>query len=126
MSVELSAITPILIADDIAPCLVFWEKLGFALAAAVPDAPPYRFVMLAKDKLNLMVQTRASVMESTSGIGETVQSSLLYLDVAALDPVLEAVGNAPVEVARHKTFYGTEEIYLRDPAGNVIGFAAHV
>jgi hypothetical protein len=37
--------------------------------------------------------------------------------------VEKAVRDAPVVRARHKTFYGSSEIYVREPGGNIVGFA---
>jgi len=34
------------------------------------------------------------------------------------------IKNAPVVKKRHDTFYGTTEFYIREPGGNVVGFAA--
>ena len=35
----------------------------------------------------------------------------------------KAVEGAPVVKPRHKTFYGSEEIYVKEPGGNTVGFA---
>jgi len=32
------------------------------------------------------------------------------------------LAGAPVVKARHKTFYGSTEIYVREPGGHVVGF----
>jgi hypothetical protein len=57
-------------------------------------------------------------------MAEGVAASILYLTVATLEPVLEAVGDAEIAVPRRQTFYGADEIFIYDPAANVIGFAA--
>jgi hypothetical protein len=31
---------------------------------------------------------------------------------------------APVVKPRHQTFYGSTEIYVKEPGGNTVGFAA--
>jgi hypothetical protein len=36
-----------------------------------------------------------------------------------------AVAGAPVVKPRHKTFYGTMELYVREPGGNTVGFSQH-
>jgi hypothetical protein len=41
-----------------------------------------------------------------------------------LDATEQALSGAPVVKARHKTFYGSTEFYVREPGGNVVGFAA--
>ena len=47
---------------------------------------------------------------------------MLFVHVDDLDAVEKAVAGAPVVKGRHKTFYGSEEIYVREP-GNAVGFA---
>lgn len=42
----------------------------------------------------------------------------------SLDAVERAVAGAPPVVKpRHKTFYGSTELYVREPGGHVVGFA---
>jgi hypothetical protein len=43
-----------------------------------------------------------------------------------LDATIEAVAAAPVVFPRRKTFYGMEEICVREPGGNVVTFAMAV
>ena len=38
-------------------------------------------------------------------------------------PSKKQLAGAPVVKARHKTFYGSEEIYVSEPGGNAVGFA---
>jgi hypothetical protein len=120
----LKSLTPILLVGAIEPCLPFWHKLGFATAQTVPDSPPCVFAILVKDGIEIMLQTRASAREDVAAVADSVQASILYVRVASLQPVLDALPSAEVAVPQRTTFYGADEIFLRDPAGNVIGFAA--
>jgi hypothetical protein len=122
--VQVQKLRPILVVEAIAPCLVFWERLGFSPIITVPDAAPFVFAILAKDGIELMLQTAASIEEDLSGAASRVSASVLYISVPLLDPVIEAMANALVAVPRRKTEYGADEIFLHDPAGNLIGFAA--
>jgi hypothetical protein len=79
---------------------------------------------LAREGIEVMLQSRASVREDMPGVGERGAACIVYLTVGALEPVLVAVADAPVVVARRQTFYGSDEIFVEDPAGNVIGFSA--
>lgn len=117
-------LTPILVVDAIEPCLDFWARLGFAVTVSVPNVQPFNFAILARDGLEVMLQTRVSVTEDTPGVEAGVGASVLYLGVGTIDAVLAVLGDAPVVVERRKTFYGADEIFVRDPAGNVIGFSA--
>jgi hypothetical protein len=124
-AVQLNSLAPILIVETIAPCLPFWEAIGFSATVTVPDAPPFGFAIVARNGIEVMLQTRDSVESDMAGVAERVIAGALYLSVANLDAVISALGNAPVIVPRRKTFYGADEIFVLDPAGNVIGFAAH-
>ena len=123
-SVSITSLAPILIVDAIEPCLSFWRAVGFGLGMTVPEQPPYRFAILASGAIEIMLQTRASAAEDTPAVAQSVQASVLYISVASLQPVIDALPDAPVAVARRTTFYGADEVFLHDPAGNVIGFAA--
>ena len=43
--------------------------------------------------------------------------------VYSLDEVEPRLAGAPVVKARHQTFYGSTEIYVKEPGGNTVGFA---
>ncbi len=118
------SVAPILVVDAIEPCLPFWRAAGFEPGVTVPEAPPYAFAILSSAGHEIMLQTRASVIDDTPAVADSVTGSVLYISVDALEPVLAALAGAPVAVPRRTTFYGADEIFLRDPAGNVIGFSA--
>ncbi len=123
-SIRLKSATPILVVDAIEPSLPFWHALGFTTGVSVPDASPFVFVILTCGSMEVMLQTRASVTDDAPAVAENVRASVLYLSVDAIAPVIAALGDAPVTVARRKTFYGADEIFLREPGGNIIGFSA--
>jgi len=72
-----------------------------------------------------MYQTRASVIsEQPSSAGDlTGHSVALFITVDDLDKVEKSLAGAPVVKPRHQTFYGSTEIYVREPGGNTVGFA---
>jgi hypothetical protein len=122
--VQVQKLRPILVVQAMAPCLEFWARIGFSPTITVPDTPPFGFAILARDGIELMLQTAESVEDDLSGAAGHVAAAVIYVSVPALDPVIEALADAPVAVPRRKTFYGADEIFLKDPAGNLIGFAA--
>ena len=122
--VSVKSLAPILVVDAIEPSLPFWRAAGFNAGMTVPEQPPYAFAILANGATEIMLQTRASVAQDAPAVAGSVTASVLYISVAALQPVLDALPEAPVAVARRTTFYGADEVFLRDPAGNIIGFAA--
>ena len=126
MSDEISvkSATPILVVDSIEACLPFWGTVGFKPVMTVPETSPFAFAILHCGPIELMLQTRKSVSDDVPAVGRAVQASVLYLSVASLAPILESFADAPVAVERRTTFYGADEIFLCDPAGNIVGFAA--
>ena len=48
---------------------------------------------------------------------------MLFIEVDDVDAVEKALQGAEIAVPRRKTFYGADEIFAREPGGNVVGFA---
>jgi uncharacterized glyoxalase superfamily protein PhnB len=123
----LKQLTPVLIVDAVEPCIKFWtDRLGFAITNQVPDPTgKLIFASVEKEGIEIMYQTRASVISEQPGsAGELMGHSVaLFITVADLDPVAKALEGAPVVKPRHETFYGSTEIYVREPGGNTVGFA---
>ena len=124
-------LTPVLIVDAIEPVLPFWvDRLGFTAAAEVPHGDALGFVILVRDGVELMYQTRASVAEDAPAslpagdIG--ADGTGLFLEVEDLDAVADAVAGLPLVVPRRRTFYGMDEIGVREPGGRVVMFAQPV
>lgn len=123
----LKRITPIMVVEAIEPCLPFWEALGFDRGPEVPHGDRLGFVILEKSGLEIMYQTRASVADDVPALaGTPMGGTCLFLEVMDLDATIEALGDAPVIVPRRKTFYGMEEIGVREPGGNAVTFAMAV
>jgi hypothetical protein len=123
----LKRITPIMVVDAIEPCLPFWEALGFDRGPEVPHGDRLGFVILEKSGLEVMYQTRDSVAADVPALAQTPSGgTCLFLEVMDLDATIEALGDAPVIVPRRKTFYGMEEIGVREPGGNAVTFAMAV
>ena len=124
-TMTMKKLTPVLIVDEVEPCAAFWtERLGFARTAEVPHGDRLGFVILQKDGVEIMYQSRASMAEDlTSLADEPPHRSALFIEVADLDAVERAVQGAEVVSPRRTTFYGMMEVVVRDPAGNVINFA---
>ena len=125
--VQLRRLTPVLVVEQVAPCVRWWsDRLGFALKHQVDgdDGVPV-FASVEKDGLEVMVQTRASVLAERADAAAELDghSVVLFIEVADLDAVERALGDVPVVTPRHRTFYGSTELYVREPGGNVVGFA---
>lgn len=130
-SPAMKALAPVLIVDAVEPCLAFWtDRLGFARDSEVPGADgTLVFAIVRKAAVEIMYQTRASVVADNPAQAAELHghSTGLFITVptlADLEAVERAVAGAPIVKPRHKTFYGSEEFYVREPGGNVVGFAA--
>ena len=131
MPAKLKTLTPVLIVDEVEPCAEFWmTRLGFEKPSEVPgDNGKLVFCILQKDGVEIMYQTKASVLaETPEQNGDLVgHSTALFITVPSmndLDEIERAMRGAPMVKSRHKTFYGSTEFYVREPGGNVVGFAA--
>ena len=123
----LKRITPVLLVDEIEPCLPFWEALGFDKTAEVPQGSRLGFVILEKSGLEIMYQTRASVAADVPALADAPGGgTFLFLEVMDLEATIEAIEGAPVVFPRRKTFYGMDEICVREPGGNPVTFAMAV
>jgi uncharacterized glyoxalase superfamily protein PhnB len=123
----LKQLTPVLIVEAVEPCIKFWtDRLGFEVTNTVP-APDGSliFASVQKGPIEIMYQTRASVMSEQPGTaGDLMGHSVaLFITVDNLDKVEKSLAGAPVVKPRHETFYGSTEMYVREPGGNTVGFA---
>ena len=126
-SPALKQLTPVLIVDAVEPCVKFWtDRLGFEITNKVPDSDgKLIFASVQKGPVEIMYQTRASVLsEDPSAASDiTGHSVALFITVEDLDSIEKSLAGAPVVKPRHDTFYGSTEIYVREPGGNTVGFA---
>jgi uncharacterized glyoxalase superfamily protein PhnB len=121
-------LTPVMVVEAVEPCLSFWtDRLGFTVENQVPG-PDGRLVFASAKRgaVEVMYQTRASVVADDPGMAARLEghSVTLFITVQDLDPVERALAGAPVVKARHETFYGSTEIYVREPGGSTVGFSA--
>jgi uncharacterized glyoxalase superfamily protein PhnB len=123
----LKQLTPVMVVDSVEQGIRFWvERFGLKAENEVPGPDgKLVFASAAKDGIEVMYQTRASVLaEQPDAAAELAGHSItLFITVDDLDQVEQALAGAPVVKPRHKTFYGSEEIYVREPGGNQVGFA---
>src|SRR5437868_4888249 len=126
------SLAPVLVVDAVEPCIAFWkDQLGFTAENEVPGPDgKLVFASVRKDAIEIMYQTRASVIaENPSSPDVPGSSSVLFIMVPSpkdVDTIEELVESAPIAKPRHETFYGTTEFYIREPGGNMVGFAARI
>lgn len=118
-------LTPLLFVEEIEPCLSFWtDRLGFDKTVEVPEGDRLGFVILKKGSVELMYQTRESIQNDVSALAASpMQGSFLFIEVDDLDAIVRALDGIEPVVPRRTTFYGADELIVREPAGNVVTFA---
>lgn len=125
---EMRKLSPLLTVDAVEPCIPFWvERLGFAKTVEVPEGNALGFAILAKDGVEIMYQSRASVEKDipplAKGASTGVPAMGLFIEVGDIDAVERALHGIPHVIPRRRTFYGMDEIVVRDPGGYVVVFA---
>ena len=122
-------ITPILFVDAIEPSLEFWVgRLKFEKIAEGPEGNKLGFVMLKKGDSEVMLQSRESIQKDAGSASPAVLSmtSSLYIEVDNFAEALERIQGSEVLVPQRDAFYGMREIYVREPGGQIVGFAARI
>ncbi|MEO6209317.1 MAG: VOC family protein [Gemmatimonadaceae bacterium] len=123
----LRGLTPVIIVENVAECMAFWiDRLGFELTAEVPGQDgSLAFVILQRGGIEIMYQSRESVLADGTSTRASLDghSIALFLTVDSIDEAERAIAGAPIVKARHDTFYGSTEIYVKEPGGNTVGFS---
>ena len=123
-TVSIRSITPILIVRAIEPCLQFWEKLGSKVIAQVPRGDVLGFLWFSLGEQTVMLQTEDSA-EADVKISPKAGGGVVYLDVTDIAAVENTVDPQSIVLPKRVTDYGSTEIWVREPGGNLIGFAQH-
>lgn len=126
MTSGMNKLTPNLIVESIEECLEFWVgRLGFEKLTEVPDGERLGFVILRRGKVELMLQSKASLSKDVAPLAQAAYQSVLYCEVPKLAAVRKALEGWPLVVPERTTFYGARELIVKDPAGNVVFLAEH-
>lgn len=127
MSWSATKITAVLVVPTVEPSLAFWEeRLGFTKVAEVPHGDALGFAMLVKDSTEVMLQSEASVRadlgpDAKGAIPGT--ATVLFLELSDLDAAAKDLGDYPIALPRRTTFYGMDEIGVREPGGHLVVLA---
>ena len=124
-------VTAVLVVERIEPSLALWvDRLGFEKTAEVPEGDHLGFVVLSRDGLEIMYQTRESVRTEieTASLPETLlapaaSQTTLFCEVPDLDAIRKKLDGLEILLPYRKTFYGSEELWMKEPGGHIVGFA---
>ena len=122
---KVQRLAPVLMVDAIEPVLPFWiDRLGFAKTVELPHDGVLGFVILERDGIQIMYQTQASVAADVAPAAASPQrGSMLFFEVDDLNTVAKQLDGVSLLVPLRKTFYGSEEVIVREPGGNIVTFA---
>lgn len=121
-------LTPVLLVEEVEPCLGFWEALGFEKTIEVPEGDRLGFAAMARDGVEIMYQSRASVaadMPALADLEYTRDGLGLFIEVADLEDVKRRLASAGGQETfpERTTFYGAREVGVRAPCGTHVVFA---
>ncbi len=114
--------TSVLVVNKVGPCVEFWvSRFGFEKVAEVPHESSTGFAMLVKGPVELMYQSLESAQADLKSV--ELSRSALYFDVDDIDATIESLKGVETVVSKRETSYGATEYWVREPAGNLVGFA---
>lgn len=121
---QVKKLTPVMMVENIEPCLDFWTALGFSKTVELPHGDKLGFVILQKDGIEIMYQTRESVAADVPPLGTSPQKgTFLFIEIDDVDWIDRTLRGHDYVVPRRQTFYGADEIIVREPGGNIVTFA---
>lgn len=125
LEMKMQRLTPVLVVDAIEPALAFWvDRLGFTKTTEVPHEGRLGFVILERDDIQVMYQSLASVAADVPPLAKSQRrEAFLFIEVDDLNAIEKALSGIKPVVPRRKTFYGSEELIVREPTGSVVTFA---
>ncbi len=118
-------ITSNLYTNDVEACVKFWvERLHFEKTLEVKGGGQLAFAALQKGTIELMYGSYAS-LEADPATAKAYKhgTSTLLIEVEDVNVILAAMKGAPLVSEIHKTFYGSTEFTVTDPAGHLLTFA---
>jgi uncharacterized glyoxalase superfamily protein PhnB len=112
--------------EAIEPVIPFWTALGWEADNPVEANGRLTYIAFRKDGQEISYQTLAYIETRIPGATSMLSGStaLLYFTVDDLDLIIGALDRGTeVVISRHRTQWGSEEIYVKEPGGHLIGFA---
>ena len=118
--------TPILHVKRVEPSVNFWtERLGFKMTIQVPEGDHIGFAALDNGSVELMYQTYQGMNDAVDPLKKAVDQgpSFIFMDVADINTVIDALKGAEIVQGLHKTPYGAKEVVAKEPGGHFVIFS---
>ena len=117
--------TPILHVKAVEPGLKFWtERFGFNLTIQVPEGDHIGFAAIDNGTVELMYQTYEGMKDAGPLAHAAAQGpSFIFMEVADINAIKEALQPAEIVQDVHETFYGAKEIVAQEPGGHYVIFS---
>ena len=118
--------TALLRVERVEPSLSFWvDRLGFQRVTEVMEGDSLGLVMLRNGHVEIMLQSRASLAKDLPLLSVGALSpAVVYIGVTHLEEIAARLVASEIVVPKRATYYGMEEIWVREPGGHIICFAA--
>jgi catechol 2,3-dioxygenase-like lactoylglutathione lyase family enzyme len=116
-------ITANLMVRDIDASLKFYvDTLGLERQITVPNQPPFVFVAVGADAIEIFLNKDESGGKAKPG------GISLYVELEGLEQVLTRVQqhNIKIDIPLNETFYGMREFAVLDPDGYLVIFAERI
>jgi len=116
-------ITANLMVRDVDASLKFYVNiLGLKQQITVPDEPPFVFVAVGADAVEIFLNRDEPAGKAKPG------GISLYVELDGLDQLLSRMQqhNVKIEIPLNETFYGMREFAVLDPDGYLVIFAERI
>jgi catechol 2,3-dioxygenase-like lactoylglutathione lyase family enzyme len=112
---------------DMAKTVDFYRGLlGFEVTMNIPEEPPYAWCNMKNGGVEIMFQTKASIVEEYPDLEDVALggSFSLFIEVKDINTLYSNVkGKVGFFKDMNKTFYGMWEFAVKDPDGYLLIFA---
>ena len=126
MTTTYKKLTPNIMVEDVNVTVQFYrDVLGFEILTTIPESGTFDWVMMQRDGVQLMFQSRGSLSSeiplfTDRPIGATLT---LYIDVTDIHALYDNVKeHVTIAQAMHSTFYGAQEFAIQDINGYILAF----
>src|SRR5438552_8298733 len=119
--------TPILHVKAVEPSIKFWnERFRFKTTIQVPEGDHIGFAAIENGSIELMFQTYEGMKSDANNPLAKVADqgpSFIFMEVADINAVIDALKGAEIVQGLHETFYGSKEVVAKEPGGHFVIFS---